>query len=286
MPKICVQSPEIAMHGDINLHAQVAVVTTAKLDSLTVGGSCDCADVPTPVPTPKPLLEIVLMVDGSDSYNNKVGDREGVAFVKTMEKVGDLIRGIEDSAVVSIVQFSGVKKLEKDYVPGSGGKVKGLDMYTIECQPTLLKNNAPSIISKFRNIETLDGNGQLFLALQDMSMDSFLNKMDSVKRLEGKQDRERVLIFWTDEEWDINNLANGFGRGYTDKFEVAKRVHEAYSAVYPCILRRDRLTPMNVDFIRNNLANGQSNNVQDIHTDNFESEASRAVKKILSSLRR
>merc|ERR1712176_473665 len=32
MAKICVQSPEVVMTGDINLHAQVAVVTKAKLD--------------------------------------------------------------------------------------------------------------------------------------------------------------------------------------------------------------------------------------------------------------
>jgi hypothetical protein len=34
MAKICVQSPEVVMTGDINLHAQVAVVTKAKLDAI------------------------------------------------------------------------------------------------------------------------------------------------------------------------------------------------------------------------------------------------------------
>merc|ERR1712113_327189 len=38
MPKICVQSPEVVMTGDINLHAQVAVVTKAKLDAVFCQG--------------------------------------------------------------------------------------------------------------------------------------------------------------------------------------------------------------------------------------------------------
>ena len=36
MPEICIQSPEIAMTGDISIHAQVAIVTKAKLDEISV----------------------------------------------------------------------------------------------------------------------------------------------------------------------------------------------------------------------------------------------------------
>ena len=36
MPKICIQSPEIAMNGDIAIHAQVSIVTKAKLDEISV----------------------------------------------------------------------------------------------------------------------------------------------------------------------------------------------------------------------------------------------------------
>ena len=36
MPKICIQSPEIAMNGDLSIHAQVAIVTKAKLDEISV----------------------------------------------------------------------------------------------------------------------------------------------------------------------------------------------------------------------------------------------------------
>ena len=65
MPKICVQSPEVVMSGDINIHAQVAIVTKAKLDAISVQGNCECGDAP-PV-----ITDYVIVIDGSDSYNNK-----------------------------------------------------------------------------------------------------------------------------------------------------------------------------------------------------------------------
>ena len=67
MPKICVQSPEVVMSGDINIHAQVAIVTKAKLDAISVQGNCECGDAP-PV-----ITDYVIVIDGSDSFNNKGG---------------------------------------------------------------------------------------------------------------------------------------------------------------------------------------------------------------------
>ena len=65
MPKICVQSPEVVMSGGINIHAQFAIVTKAKLDSIAVRGNCECGDAP-PV-----ITDYVIVIDGSDSFNNK-----------------------------------------------------------------------------------------------------------------------------------------------------------------------------------------------------------------------
>merc|ERR1712176_1047074 len=80
MVKICVQSPEVAMPGEINIHAQVSVVTKAKLDSVAVQGACQCDDV-------KKITDYVILIDGSDSYNNKVvmdgKVAEGEAFEQT-----------------------------------------------------------------------------------------------------------------------------------------------------------------------------------------------------------
>ena len=54
MVKICFESPEVSMHGEINFHAQAVIVNTAKLDAISVNGTCNCSDGPAP-----------------DSYNNK-----------------------------------------------------------------------------------------------------------------------------------------------------------------------------------------------------------------------
>ena len=47
----------------IDIHAVVSVVTKAKLDEISVKGNCECGE--------KPLVELVIVIDGSDSYNNK-----------------------------------------------------------------------------------------------------------------------------------------------------------------------------------------------------------------------
>ena len=65
MPKICVKAPEIVMSGDINISAAMTVVTKAALESVTIGGDCDCGDVPH-------ITDYVILIDGSDSYNTKV----------------------------------------------------------------------------------------------------------------------------------------------------------------------------------------------------------------------
>ena len=84
----------------INVRAQVAVVTKAKLEDLAVQGDCYCGPEidrpkpipkPAPKPTPKPtpvvkpeppkpeppkpeeadVHQLVILIDGSDKYNNK-----------------------------------------------------------------------------------------------------------------------------------------------------------------------------------------------------------------------
>ena len=47
-------------------------------------------------------------------------------------------------------------------------------------------------------MESLDGNGQLFLCLQDLTMDQFRNKL--VNR------NDASLIIVSDDEWDIGTV--------------------------------------------------------------------------------
>ena len=59
---------------------------------------------------------------------------------------------------------------------------------------------------------------------------------------------------------------------------------QEYDQVYPCILRRDHLKKMNETFIKENLANGQSSNVQNMYTDDFERSSATARQRIISDL--
>ena len=83
-------------------------------------------------------------------------------------------------------------------VAGSGGDAgsAGLRHYQVEVAKTSLDRAS----RRGRFAESLDGNGQLFLCLQDLN----LRQMSS--------DRQRVLIIFTDEEWDINGLKDQMGR--------------------------------------------------------------------------
>ena len=143
----------------------------------------------------------------------------------------DLVPGIQSAlgnrATFTLVQFSGIKQLEKKYVPGSDGEASaGLKHYNIEQAPTFIGEGTQTGEFNFsERIEGLDGNGQLFLALQDMNMDGFLNRLPAATagkvELAKDQKRIRVLIVFSDEEWDVKHLVNAFGTGATNGAEVS-----------------------------------------------------------------
>ena len=72
MPRICIKAPEIVMSGDVAIKSSVAVSTKAKLESVSVNGGCVCPDAPV-VEDPV-VTDYVIVIDGSDSYNNKVSE--------------------------------------------------------------------------------------------------------------------------------------------------------------------------------------------------------------------
>merc|ERR1712176_223253 len=262
---------EVVSQGEISIHAQVSIVTKAKLDEITVAGECQCEE------KVKPIVEVVVLVDGSDSYNNKVNINgkmeEGDAFAETnnfidTHLVPGLASALGDRCAFALVQFSGIKQLEKDYTPGSDGEAKsGLKHYNIEQAPTSINR-----VGKFKDCEGLDGNGQLFLALQDINMDGFLRRLDGVQSLAKNQKRERILIVFSDEEWDVKNLANAFGSGKATNESVVNE--------------NNKNADQNEDFIRNKLCNGRSSNYLKVYTDNFETEIKQAMDKIISNLKR
>merc|ERR1719197_281163 len=97
-------------------------------------------------------------------------------------------------------------------------------------------------------VEGLDGNGQLFLALQDMNMD------------------------------------NAFGSGKATAESVASKNAENYET-YPVIVRPNRNADQNEDFIKKNLCAGRSSNYKKVYTDKFDVEIKKAIGSIISDLK-
>merc|ERR1711937_491964 len=84
------------------------------------------------------------------------------------------------------------------------------------------------------------------------NMDGFLKQLDGVNKLAKNQRRERVLIIFSDEEWDVKNLANAFGSGKATNYSVVAVNNQNYET-YACIVRPNRNADQNEDFIKNKL---------------------------------
>ena len=176
-------------------------MTKAKLDDIRIAGDCLCEEKPLP------KYDITVLVDSSDSYDNKVfidgKVAESKAFIETQKLIESkliekLQKKVGNRASFELIQFGGIKQLTQSYRPGSGGDAgsAGLRHYQVEVAKTSLDRAS----RRGRFAESLDGNGQLFLCLQDLN----LRQMSS--------DRQRILIIFTDEEWDINGLKDQMGR--------------------------------------------------------------------------
>lgn len=148
------------------------------------------------------------------------------AFVYTQKWAGGLIKNLANhekaaNTTVTLVQFSGYKQLEKNYVPGSDGRDNtGLNHYQIEIAPTRI-NNADALAKQAEEFDALDGNGQLFLCLQDVSMAGFHRRLANAG---SSPNRRTCLIVVSDEEWDIKHLkqAPEFGSGTATADGVCK----------------------------------------------------------------
>jgi len=237
MPKICVKAPEIVMSSDINMSAAMAVSTKAKLESVSVGGDCACGEAPPPPPrepTPPPVVtqktnvEVVFLVDGSDSFDRtKIegasttemgGVKRGSSqFNESMKWCGQMlwdkiVPNTDAGVVATVVQFSGIKALENSYQEDNDGwaldESVGLKHYNVELQPQQVNANNNQTDKLFA-ANPLDGNSQLFLALRDMSNPKFVNQLNNATYQPDVKNviwqKRRVLVVITDDEWDINN---------------------------------------------------------------------------------
>lgn len=326
MVKICVQSPEVAMHGEINIHAQVAIVTKAKLDSISVNGNCMCDGPPPPKVTD---LDIVFLVDGSDSFDgSKIqGDAAGeggvkadrTQFTEAMAWCGDFIQnelgmGWTDRSTATVVQFSGIKALEAQYEPDNDGSAFADDSYPelmhyrVEHGPSPITddNKADDVAAKLSDVEALDGNSQIFLALQDMSSDKFVGRLESAMG-NGENQRKRVLVVITDEEWDVSELktSTSLNKSVSDATDeastevaggrvnrrgrsaVTKMAHDVYDDMFAIIVRPNKnMKHLNEEFVVKDLCKGNDSRYHKVYADDFfkgMKNARRSIAQVINN---
>jgi len=160
------------------------ILTKARLDSIGIAGECFCEDQPPPVIG----TDILVVVDGSDSYNSKAevegSITEGGAYQGTLQSLArDFFPGVAAALPgtnqTAVIQFSGIKQLEAAYKPGSDGQTgtTGLQHWKWELNPTSLDDaTVGGLAAHFQECDSLDGNGQLYLCLQDCALPGVMNR--------------------------------------------------------------------------------------------------------------
>ncbi|CAG5109923.1 Oidioi.mRNA.OKI2018_I69.chr2.g4392.t1.cds [Oikopleura dioica] len=225
--------------------------------------------------------DVIVVLDGSDSFNRTFNSE---AFDVAQKLVFDdlaprLAEKFGKNCGMSLVQFSGIKKLTKSYVPGSGGKADSsgvLAHWQIECDhvhPSNAKINPES--------SSFDGNGQLFLCLQDLSLENFITDLDKMLPISKDRERKQYLLVITDDEWDMNGLRTPEGTEATEE-EVTARAKQHYE-IFPIIVRDNRASNNNEEFISTHLAS-RPENVQKVFSNSFEENLTAAFEKIVSSI--
>jgi len=217
--ELCIDNRPTRTTSLFKIKAKLRINTTSQLRDLIITDDGACVDVqppPPPVVVVKPL-HLVFLVDTSDSFN-KLDEGSSSAGEVIMDKfVGDFLRKGKFSArtqptTITCIQFSGMGP-DKNYEPGSNGvAVKGASLlhYKVELGPKnfagLTDQQRDFEISRLADISTIDGNGQLYLALQDISMKGFQEKLDKAAGVPVGKLSTKYLIIVTDDEWDFNDL--------------------------------------------------------------------------------
>ena len=181
---------------------------------------------------------------------------------------------------LGVIQFSGQKPLEGSYTPGSmgntGTKTQSGELI-LHWKWILEPTENFNLPSNFVNHDTLDGNSQLWLCLQDCALPGVLNRGNLFKAGNKKQ-----IIVITDEEWDIKKLKGPNGE-ITTRDEVRKLVHIAGYEVHAIIVRPNRNKDLNEDVIQKLTVSRER--YHKVYTDNFDEEISKAMRTIANKIK-
>lgn len=160
-------------------------------------------------------VDVIFLVDGSESMS---------AISEVIRKqLNSSISGLRSrsspSSTVTVIQYSGVRQLEASYRPGFNGVAKPGQSPTIYHYKVEMPSTTISQASGIESFETLNGNSQLYLCLQDICTAEFRSRL-------GRGGRRSVrIIIISDGESDIGNLHNANGNP-TNIADVSAQLNE------------------------------------------------------------
>jgi len=218
MSRTCVR-PELANTvNNLSLTTQIGSRLVTRLTQVQVHVDCICLDEAIlPVEKLNPL-HVVFLVDTSDSFNSADTAESKAGEIMFRQFVAPIIENAKFSdraapTSVTVVNFSGIKSQSGNtYEPGTEGIVAGTGglfrHYRVEIEPQNVAKLSGEEIAQLaaklgKDNMLLEGNGQLYLALQDLSIKSF---QDKIAQTTGGDAGDKILVIITDDEWDIDNL--------------------------------------------------------------------------------
>ena len=187
---------------------------------------------------------------------------------------------------LAVVNFSGDSQDKKQYIAGSGGRSSsgGYFHYKVEVTPGTAVGSAHHGISK---MESLDGNSQLWLALQDVSVAPFTNNLKRADRTVNSAGRiityvyQTELVIVTDDEWDLKSerLRTAQGNAATVQ-SITNLVHATYDRV-SMVVCREKDSDNNLDKI-NALTKGRGLTYHKVTGDRFDEGLNAATRNLLA----
>merc|ERR1712037_67351 len=273
--EMCLVVPAIESITTLSIGTTHRVWTTATLEDLQYVHDSTCfTDVPPPPPST--FYDIIILIDGSDSFNEENGFADAQRLINSVF-IPTLKNKLDNRASVTIIQFSGIKAGTSSYKPGSGGKDTNSDyMHGIVEQDCVPLDDAVREEGDFA--EGLDGNSQLFLCLQDLNMESYLDEFPK-KIAYNEGPRKRVMLIISDGDSDIGNLQSTTSEGFATAEEVAGKTTENYST-YPIIVRPSRSPAEEDSFFKTTLASAPRNFFR-LSEKHFERDLTNAFKEIV-----
>jgi len=225
--QICVENKTTESVQLFTIKSKFSVKTLTALQDLVVADDCECLNR---APPPR---HFVFLIDSSDSFNSGDSNSPDKSWFELTKKfLIDFIKQgnfASGPVSVSIYNFSGYSQGSAKYKPGSRGLIDSTNPslgvhYRIEVDNIYLSNiskrRQDDLVKKIEGMDSLDGNGLMWLALQDMSLPAFQSGAKTAFARSGivDPDIQNILIVITDTEWDLKGLKDT--RGALAKEEV------------------------------------------------------------------